>query len=140
MEILNLKEHRSQIKVISIVVCIAGALTVTLYKGMPLLSDAYPNIEMEASGINISEKSDWIVGAFLLATACFLLSLVIIVQTWIIKDYPEELLVTTLLLFCGNSIFHCSSNGRGKLKLDKKLVSVCYSAIFVVSTRNVVSV
>ncbi|XP_050905530.1 WAT1-related protein At5g40240 [Lathyrus oleraceus] len=27
-----------------------------------------------------------------------------------------------------------------KLKLDKKLVSVCYSAIFVVSTRNVVSV
>ncbi|CAL5188950.1 unnamed protein product [Lathyrus oleraceus] len=145
MEILNLKEHRSQVKVISIVVCIAGALTVTLYKGMPLLSDAFPDIEMGAIGINMSEKSDWLVGAFLLVTATFFISIVFIVQTWIIRDYPEELLVTTIcccFVVILSSIVALMVEGNSKawkLKLDKKLVSVCYSAIFIVSTRNIVN-
>lgn len=80
MENLNLKHHSSQAKIIGTVVSIAGALTVTLYKGIPLISDAFQNIEIGASGIHISAKSDWILGAFLLATASFCLSVLYIVQ------------------------------------------------------------
>ncbi|CAK8537012.1 unnamed protein product [Lathyrus sativus] len=144
MEILNLKQHSSITKVIGTMVSIGGALTVTLYKGTPLISHAFPNIEMGASGINISGKSDWIVGAFLLATSCFFLSVLFIVQTWIIKDYQEELLVTTIC--CSftvilSIVIALIVEGNSKawiLRPDKKLVSVCYSAIFLISTRNVI--
>lgn len=80
MEVLNLKQHSSQVKVIGTMTCIAGALIVTLYKGMPLISDSFQNIKMGASGLKISEKSDWIVGAFLLATASLCLAFLHIVE------------------------------------------------------------
>jgi len=80
MENLNLKHHSSQAKIIGTVVSIAGALTVTLYKGIPLISDAFRNIEIGGSGIHLSVKPDWILGAFLLATASFCLSVLYIVQ------------------------------------------------------------
>jgi len=80
MENLNLKQHSSQAKVIGTVVSIAGALVVTFYKGIPLINDAIQHIEIGASGIYLLGKSDWILGAFLLAVACFCLSLLFIVQ------------------------------------------------------------
>ncbi|CAK8537014.1 unnamed protein product [Lathyrus sativus] len=146
MEIINLKQHSSQIKVIGTMVCVAGAFTVTFYKGIPLLSNAFQNIEIGARGINISEKSDWIIGAILLATASFCLSVLHIVQTWIIKEYQEELVVTTIcctFVVTLSSIVALISEGISKawiLRPDKEFVSVCYSAIFVVSTRNVVTI
>ncbi|KAL5100518.1 hypothetical protein RYX36_004845 [Vicia faba] len=146
MEILNLKQHSSQAKVIGTMICIAGALTVTLYKGIPLISNAFPNIEMGARGVNIAGKSDWIVGAILLAAASFCLSILHIVQTWIMKEYPEELVVTTIcciFVVILSSIVALISEGISKawiLRLNKEFVSLCYSAIFLVSTRSVVTI
>ncbi|CAK8576507.1 unnamed protein product [Lathyrus sativus] len=131
MEILNLKQHSSLAKVIGTMVCIGGALTITLYKGMPLISDVFPNIEIGESGINISGKSDWIVGAFLLATGCFFLSVIYIVQYWIIKDYQEELLVTTIccsftvILSIVAALIVEGNSKAWILRPDKKLVSIC---------------
>lgn len=63
------------------VVSIAGALIVTLYKGMPLISGALRNIQMGASGSNhLSVQSDWIIGGFLLAIGSLCLSVLFIVQ------------------------------------------------------------
>ncbi|CAK8537015.1 unnamed protein product [Lathyrus sativus] len=80
MENLNLKQHSSQAKIIGTVVSIAGALTLTLYKGISLISDAFQNIKMGASDTYLTENSQWILGAFILATASFCLSVLYIVQ------------------------------------------------------------
>ncbi|CAK8537016.1 unnamed protein product [Lathyrus sativus] len=144
MENLNLKQHSSQAKIIGTVVSIAGALTLTLYKGISLISDAFQNIKMGASDTYLTENSQWILGAFILAAASFCLSVLYIVQTWIIKDYPEELLVTTIccsMVVIQSAIVAFIADRNSKvwiLKPDKKLVSICYSAVFVVSMRSVV--
>lgn len=65
---------------IGTVVSIAGALIVTLYKGIPIISGGLQNIEMEAGGTYLSMQSEWIVGGFLLAIGSFCLSVLFIVQ------------------------------------------------------------
>ncbi|CAJ2647610.1 unnamed protein product [Trifolium pratense] len=143
MENLNLKQHSSQAKIIGTMVSIAGALTVTLYKGIQLISDTFRIKEIGASQIYMTGTSNWIIGAFLLATASFCLSVLFIVQTWIIREYPEELVVTTIC--CGlvvilSAIVALIAEGNSNvwiLRPDKELVVVCYSAIFVVSMRSV---
>ncbi|CAL5188959.1 unnamed protein product [Lathyrus oleraceus] len=145
MENLNLKQHSSRAKIIGTMVSIAGALTVTLYKGIPLINDAFQNIRMGASGMYLTGSSQWILGAFLLTVASFCLSVLYIVQTWILRDYPEEVMVTTIccsLVIILSAIVAFITEGNSKawtLKPDKELVSICYSAIFLVSMRSVVS-
>ena len=80
MENLNLKLHSSQAKFIGALVSIAGALIVTLYKGMPLTSGSLLNEALGESGTYLSGPSDWILGGFLLASASFCLSVLFIVQ------------------------------------------------------------
>jgi len=94
-----LKQNSSQAKVIGTVVSIAGALVVTFYKGIPLISDAIQNMEMGASAIYLLGKSDWILGAFLLAVASFCLSLLFIVEV-------NKLLICTHTSKCGRFIFN----------------------------------
>ncbi|CAJ2647611.1 unnamed protein product [Trifolium pratense] len=144
MEIVNMKRHSSQAKIIGTLVSIVGALTVTLYKGIPLISDSFPNIEMGASEIYRSVKSDWILGAFLLAIASFCLSVLFIIETWTIKEYPEDLLVTTIccsMVVILSAIVAFIKEGNSKawiLRHNKEFVAVCFSAIFLLSMRSVV--
>ncbi|GAU36891.1 hypothetical protein TSUD_220600 [Trifolium subterraneum] len=118
-----------------------GALTVTLYKGIPLISNVK---EIGASEIYLTGTSDWIIGAFLLATGSLGLSVLYIVQTWVIREYPEELVVTSIscgLVVILSAIVALIVEGNSNiwtLRPDKELVVVCYSAIFVVSMRSVV--
>lgn len=144
MEVLNMKKHSSQAKVIGTMVSIAGALVVTFYKGIPLINDANKNIEMGASGIFLLGKSDWIIGAFLLAAGSFCLSLLFIVQTWIVRDYPEELVINTIcccFVVIISTIVALIAEGNSnawRLRPDKQLLSVVYSAAFVESLKNVI--
>ncbi|MED6109531.1 hypothetical protein PIB30_034527 [Stylosanthes scabra] len=145
MENLNMKRHSSYAKIIGTIVSIAGALIVTLYKGMPLTSTSgsLPN-KIGTYYLFAESNSNWILGGFLLAIASFCLSILIVVQTWIMKDYPEELVVTTT--GCGfvvvlSSIVALVAEQNKKtwiLKPDIQLLCIFYSAIFVVSTRSVV--
>ncbi|XP_045812684.1 WAT1-related protein At3g28050-like isoform X1 [Trifolium pratense] len=144
MEILNMKKRSSQAKVIGTLVSIGGALTVTLYKGIPLISDAFRNIEMGASGNFLSVKQNWILGAFLLANASFFLSVLFITETWIINEYPEELVVTAIccsMVVILSAIVAFIKEGNSKvwiLRHNKELVAVCFSGFFVVSMKSVV--
>ncbi|XP_057448444.1 WAT1-related protein At5g40240-like isoform X2 [Lotus japonicus] len=145
MENLNLKLHSSQAKIVGTVVSIAGALILTLYQGMPLIRGSMQNLVLGGSGTYLSVQSNWILGGFLLATAGFCVSVLFIVQTWIIREYPEELVVTTVccsMVVVLSAIVALIAEGTSKawvLRLDKELAAVCYSAIFVVSLRSVVS-
>ncbi|CAJ1931504.1 unnamed protein product [Sphenostylis stenocarpa] len=136
MEKLDLKLRSCQAKTIGTVVSIGGALIVTLYKGLPM-----------TSGVNLflpSQQSQWILGGLLLAAGTFAASVSLVIQTWTIKDYPEELMLTTIatsfsVILSFIVAFVAEENPKAWiLKPDMELVCILYSAIFVMSTRSVV--
>ncbi|XP_020218272.1 WAT1-related protein At3g28050 [Cajanus cajan] len=138
MEKLDLKVRSSQAKSIGTVVSIAGALTVSLYKGLPITSVVMPKY------LFLSQQSLWLLGAFFLSAASFLGSASLVIQTWTMKEYPEELMLTTIC--CGFVViqsfivaFIAEENPKAWiLKPDMELISIFYSAIFVISARSVV--
>ncbi|KAI4328225.1 hypothetical protein L6164_020598 [Bauhinia variegata] len=98
MEDLDLKLQSSQAKTIGTVVSIAGALVVTLYKGLPLLTtNASQQDKVIILGATLlSQQSHWLLGGFLLAVASFCMTLLLIILTKITEDYPAELMITTI--------------------------------------------
>nr|AEX97055.1 auxin-induced nodulin [Copaifera officinalis] len=138
MENLNPKLKGSQAKMVGTVVSITGALIVTLYKGLPL-TGAYQLHETLRS-----PKSNWLLGGLLLAVASLGNSFVLVIQTWIIKEYPTELVVTTIS--CGFAVIVSTiiaviaeKNPKAwSLHLDMELLAIIFCAIFVVSIRSVV--
>ncbi|KAG5050695.1 hypothetical protein GLYMA_02G032500v4 [Glycine max] len=141
MERLDLKLQSCQAKSIGTVVSIAGALIMTLYKGLPMTIDVMPN-----NAFLSSQQSKWLLGGFLLAVGCFCGSVSLVIQTWTIKDYPEELMLITIsssfsVILSFIVAFIAEENPKAWiLKLDMELVCIFYSGIVVMSTRNVVYV
>lgn len=77
MEKLDLRVQSSLAKSIGTMVSIAGALTVTLYKGPALVSmSSSSNLHNELR----SPQKNWIIGGLVLAASSFFLSLLYIVQ------------------------------------------------------------
>ncbi|KAI4328552.1 hypothetical protein L6164_020896 [Bauhinia variegata] len=80
----------------------------------------------------------------LCAAATLCLSLLLIVQTWIMKDFPELILMT---ICCGFVVILSTivaliaehNPTAWVLRPDIELVAILYSAIFVVTMRNVVN-
>ncbi|KAI7997956.1 WAT1-related protein [Camellia lanceoleosa] len=141
MEKLDLKVQSSQAKSIGTILSITGAYIVVFYQGPPILfSRPLTNLH----SFSVSLQSNWIVGGFLLATSSFLISLLYIVQTWIIKDYPAEMVVTlfgcifvTILSAIVALIVERDPNAW-TLKRDVELITIVYSAVFIVSIRSVI--
>ncbi|XP_059656019.1 WAT1-related protein At5g40240-like isoform X2 [Cornus florida] len=133
MEKLNIKAQSSQAKSIGTTISIIGAFIVTFYKGQPITF--FQSLS--------SPQSNWIIGGFLLAVAAFLLALLYIVQTWIIREYPAELMVT--LIACGFvtilstivALIAERAQSAWELSLDIELLCICYSAIAVIAFRSV---
>jgi len=75
MERLDLKLQSCQAKSIGTVVSIAGALIMTLYKGLPMTIDVMPN-----NAFLSSQQSKWLLGGFLLAVGCFCGSVSLVIQ------------------------------------------------------------
>ncbi|XP_047162176.1 WAT1-related protein At5g40210-like [Vigna umbellata] len=144
MENLNLKQQSCQAKVFGTVVSIAGAFIVTLYKGTPLNFNSLRNVIFGENGTYLSKQSDWIVGGFLLAIASLCISVLLIVQTSAVKEYPEELVITTIccsMVVILSAIVAVFAEGNPKawiLTSQREFIAVFYSAIFVVSMRSVV--
>ncbi|KAJ7953656.1 WAT1-related protein [Quillaja saponaria] len=145
MEKLELKTHSTQAKVAGTVVSITGALILTLYKGLPIKSGTGSlrnNIVLD--GDILSWKSDWVIGGIFLAAGSFCLSVLLVVQTWIIRDYPAEMMVTSICCFfvtVQSAIVGVIAEKKSKawiLRADKELIAIVYSAIFVVSVRSIV--
>ncbi|XP_057495051.1 WAT1-related protein At3g28050-like isoform X1 [Actinidia eriantha] len=141
MEKLDLKVWSSQAKSIGTIVTVVGAYIVIFYQGPPIIFyQSFPNLD----ALILSPLSNWIIGGFLLATSSFLISLLSIVQTWIIRDYPAELVVTLLgcifvtILSTIVALLAERDPNAWKLRPDVELVTIAYSAIFLVSIRSVV--
>ncbi|KAJ8569826.1 hypothetical protein K7X08_006403 [Anisodus acutangulus] len=99
MEKLGLKLKSTLAKSSGTTILIIGALLMTFYRGPPIFFNDQSISPKKFHQLHISTKSNWILGGFLLAAANFLLAFLYIVQAWVINDYPEEFMVTTVT--CG---------------------------------------
>lgn len=138
MEKLDLRNSRSQIKIMGTLVSISGALIVTLYKGSPLFSTPVQSIP-DSSPSNPSSSpsmNHWIIGGLFLATASSSLAIWNTAQAAILKGYPSEMTIVSFYCFFGTiqctilSLFVERNPNAWTLRPDIELVSIFYSAVF----------
>ncbi|CAL5421380.1 unnamed protein product [Camellia sinensis] len=143
MEKLDLKVQSSQAKSIGTIVSIVGAYIVIFYQGPPIMFSQSLPIPHSPSE---SPLSNWIIGGFLLATSSFVISVLYIVQTWIIKDYPAEMVVTLIacifvaILSAIIALIVESDPKAWTLRPDVELVTIVYSAFLMVTIRSVIHI
>ncbi|XP_050276789.1 WAT1-related protein At3g28050-like isoform X5 [Quercus robur] len=143
MEKLDLRTQSSLAKCIGTMVSIIGALIVTLYKGLPIINAL--SSKGQPSEVLLSLQSNWVLGGFLLAIGSLCLSILFIVQTWIIREYPAELIVTLIASFFATfqsalvALVAEKDPKVWRLRSNMELIAIGYSAVFLVAARNVVA-
>ncbi|XP_059656021.1 WAT1-related protein At3g28050-like [Cornus florida] len=143
MEKINLKMKSSQMKSVGTIVSIIGAFVVTFYKGPAIIFAPSHSTSLNDQLLQ-SPRSNWVIGGFLLSAASFLISVLFIVQTWVMKDYPAELMVSLISCIFATiqtaiiALFMERNPSAWRIRPDIELVTIVYSAIFVISLRNVV--
>eukprot|EP01018_Ginkgo_biloba_P017334 Gb_23338 [translate_table: standard] len=122
LEKVNIRTMRGQAKVLGTLVCVGGAMVMTVYKG-PVLATLAGALKTET----------WTLGAILLFASCCLWSGWLTFQTPVVKKYPTQQSLTALMIFCGAiqsfviaAIFERRASAW-KLKLDMELLSIVYS-------------
>lgn len=78
-EKLDLRVRSSQVRCGGIIVSVTGAFIVTLYKGLPITLVSLPK-KVSAAQLLSPMQSNWVLGAFLLASFTFCLAVMLLVQ------------------------------------------------------------
>ncbi|XP_022776052.1 WAT1-related protein At5g40210-like [Durio zibethinus] len=142
MEKLDLGIKSSHAKSLGTLASISGALVVTLYKGMPLTGTPSKNRLLDE--VLVIPQSNWIVGGFLLASHSVIFAIILNVQTWIIRGYPAEMMVTLIcnifvaILSSVVSVIVEKDPNAWRLGLNMELIAIVYTAAFAVAFRSVV--
>ncbi|KAJ4794263.1 WAT1-related protein [Rhynchospora pubera] len=95
IEEVSLKKRYGVAKVVGTVVSIGGATVITLYKGLPLLSQQPSNI------LSSSHILNWTLGCVYILSHITSWSAWIVLQVPVLKKYPARLSVLTLTIFFG---------------------------------------
>lgn len=104
MEKVDIKMVRSQTKIAGTVVCVGGAMLMTLYKGPIVPIFGRPNhnhFASPSSSSSVNSDKDWTVGSLLLVVACLAWAAFFILQAAVLKRYSAQLSLTTLICFIG---------------------------------------
>ncbi|KAK9219935.1 hypothetical protein WN943_008582 [Citrus x changshan-huyou] len=141
IESISIKYLHGIAKVLGSVVSVSGALVFAFVKGPPLrFLNWYPEIQKqvsESSPTNDCPIGRWIKGALIMISANTAWSLWLVLQGYIIKQYPAKVRLTTLQCFfsCIQSAFWAVAAERNpsawKLGWDIHLVSVVYCVSFI---------
>ncbi|XP_050231181.1 WAT1-related protein At3g28050-like [Mercurialis annua] len=145
MEKLELRLQSSQAKSIGTIVSVGGALFVTLYKGQPIALSLGLETTSSLHGPLLGIiSSNWILGGILCAASALILALLLVVQTWILEDYPAELMVTCItcsfvtVLSAIVALIVDNNLNAWILKPDVGLIAIVCSAILGVTIRSVI--
>lgn len=134
MESLDIRRLNSQAKVLGTIIAISGAFVMTLYKG--------PLIHMFSSASNLphiqlmSPQSNWILGGIFLAITCICSSMWNILQTAIVKAYPDEQTIVFFFCFFGtiqSAIFSLLVERNPEawaLRPDISMIAIVFAAVF----------
>ncbi|GMN42459.1 hypothetical protein TIFTF001_011664 [Ficus carica] len=137
MEKLAVRSTSSQAKMLGTVVSISGAFVATLYQGPPIFTTPFSTISLHGQPLLQNDtNSKWVFGGLLLTAEYILVPLWYIVQTHIMKEYPNEftvvffynLFVSILAAIVGLILEPDSS--AWKLKPGIALASVLCSGVF----------
>ncbi|KAG2707475.1 hypothetical protein I3760_05G149200 [Carya illinoinensis] len=139
-EKLDLRLQSCRARCIGTIASITGALTVTLYKGLPNSVASLPK------GVEVGQhfstiQSNWLLGGFFLASGSFLLALKFNLQTRILREYPAELIVALIqcifvaIVSAIISLIAEKDPNAWKLSLNMELIAIGYSALFAITIR-----
>ncbi|XP_012092057.1 WAT1-related protein At3g28050 isoform X2 [Jatropha curcas] len=132
MEKLNWRTSSTLAKSIGTIVSVGGAFILTYYKGPPVLMTPPLNT---SHGLLV-QLSNWVIGGLLLAVDCVMTSSWVIIQAFILKKYPAELIVVFFYCFFVTiqSAIVCLIIERDpsawSLRPNIRLVAVLYSGVF----------
>ncbi|GER54836.1 nodulin MtN21 /EamA-like transporter family protein [Striga asiatica] len=90
MEKFSLRKSSCISKLLGTIISIFGASIVTLYKGPAIINKILLTLNSSSS------QQNWVVGGILLASAAFSTASWSIVQTWILKVYPAEMMIVAI--------------------------------------------
>ncbi|KAJ7943608.1 WAT1-related protein [Quillaja saponaria] len=145
MEKLDLRATSHRAKSIGTILSITGALVITLYKGLPITN--VPSLPyMHFNHFLSSSQSNWVFGGLLLAGHGLTLSLMYILQAWIIRDYPAELVVILFrcifvtILSVPICLIVEKDPKAWRLRLDMELLTIGCSAFFVIFSQSVIHI
>ncbi|KAM0053316.1 putative EamA domain-containing protein [Helianthus debilis subsp. tardiflorus] len=136
LEAVNLKNIRSQAKVVGTITTVAGAMLMTLVKG-PLLELFWTrgrnNINVIHNGVDLHHS---LKGAIMITVGCFSWSGFMVLQAITLKSYPAELSLTAWICFLGTieGAIVALVMERGKaavwaVKWDTTLLATLYSGV-----------
>lgn len=102
---MSIRSKGGRAKILGALICIGGALSLTLYKGMPLTNQhsqataqiVNHNYMMSAA----KQRERWALGSVLLAAGCLLWASWFLIQAKIGKSYPFQYSSTAILSFFG---------------------------------------
>jgi drug/metabolite transporter (DMT)-like permease len=106
METVNIRQLRSQAKIVGTIVCVAGAMLMTLYKG-PIVKMVWsphhnsPKDNQTSAKDAAVDNKHWIMGSLLLIAATLAWSGLFILQNAVSKKYPAQISLATLICFMG---------------------------------------
>nr|KYP71362.1 Auxin-induced protein 5NG4 [Cajanus cajan] len=104
LELVNMKEIRSQAKVMGTLVTFAGALLMTLYKGPQFDLFHHPKTTPHQGGVHSHQNqshSHWVTGTLFICLGCLAWSSFYILQSITVKRYPAELSLSSLICLMG---------------------------------------
>ncbi|XP_020591234.1 WAT1-related protein At2g39510-like [Phalaenopsis equestris] len=130
-EHVNIQSQKGYAKVIGTLVCLAGAITMTLYKGSKIRTLRGAIIHMHENKI----KENWLKGSILIVASCIAWSIWYIMQAITLQKYPSQLSLTTWMSFIGAAqsaaftLFVEHKASAWKMKFDIDLWSTLYGGI-----------
>ncbi|KAL9381743.1 hypothetical protein Peur_024778 [Populus x canadensis] len=141
MEVLKLRSVSGIAKIVGIIACIAGAITLALYKGphfnLLCLHHLFESHNSHGIVSHVPSSQTRIKGCFLLFVSNILWGLWLVLQGQVLKDYPSKLLFITLQCFLSTIQLFAIAIGferdprEWELGWNVRLLAVAYCGIVV---------
>ncbi|KAG6737300.1 hypothetical protein POTOM_058814 [Populus tomentosa] len=141
MEVLKLRSVSGIAKIVGIIACIAGAITLALYKGphfnLLCLHHLFESHNSHGIVSHVPSSQTRIKGCFLLFVSNILWGLWLVLQGRVLKDYPSKLLFITLQCFLSTIQLFAIAIGferdprEWELGWNVRLLAVAYCGIVV---------
>ncbi|TVU20981.1 hypothetical protein EJB05_30589 [Eragrostis curvula] len=139
MEEVKLKHPSGIAKITSVALCLGGVFTIAFFTGPPLgpVNHHRAFSSHPASSNAIVGKGLWIIWTFLMILSIFVWSLWMVLQTAVLKEYPNKMVVTvTQCVFSTVQSFVVAviaerDFSRWKLHFDISLIAILYSGFMV---------
>lgn len=124
LEHVDIRSKRGQAKVIGTIICVGGAMIMTLYKG-PTLAATHHALKL----------NEWMFGALELFGSAVAWSAWLTFQAPVLKKYPAKKSLTAIMLLFGAvqssaiALIFENDVSAWKLKWDMELLSIVYSGV-----------